>query len=112
MPGRMTIQIEFHMATFEQRQSGRWQAKIRREGRPKLSRTFLTKEEALSWANFVEERMVLNIFNRGDEKFVTPTQQSKIKAINKSKAQSNKIKKYKLSKFLNSILSWKNRIMN
>ena len=42
------------MATFAKRESGRWQARVRRQGMPAISRTFSTKSEALAWAR-VEE---------------------------------------------------------
>ncbi len=42
------------MATFEQRASGYWQAKIRRKGHAPESKTFRTKTEAEAWARQVE----------------------------------------------------------
>lgn len=45
------------MATFEQRESGYWQAKIRRKGWPTQSKTFRTKAEAQEWARSVETEM-------------------------------------------------------
>lgn len=45
------------MATFEQRDSGWWQAKIRVKGHPAQSRTFATKTEAATWAQAVEADM-------------------------------------------------------
>lgn len=42
------------MATFEQRESGYWQAKVRRKGWPKQSKTFRTKVEAEAWARGVD----------------------------------------------------------
>lgn len=42
------------MATLEQRESGWWQAKIRRKGYPQESKTFRTKTEAEAWARSVE----------------------------------------------------------
>lgn len=45
------------MATFEKRASGWWQAKIRREGQPRISKTFPTKTAAEAWARAVESDM-------------------------------------------------------
>lgn len=45
------------MATFEQRDSGYWQAKIRRKKWPKQSKTFRTKAEAEAWAREIETAM-------------------------------------------------------
>jgi len=50
------------MATFEQRESGYWQAKIRRKGYPKLSKSFRTKALAESWARVVEAEMDRGVF--------------------------------------------------
>lgn len=50
------------MATFEQRESGWWQAKIRRKGHATQSRTFEKKWDAESWARDVENRMDRGIF--------------------------------------------------
>ena len=45
------------MATITQRESGRWQAKVRRQGQSPLSRTFKTKADAEAWARkFESER--------------------------------------------------------
>lgn len=45
------------MATFTKRASGRWQAKIRREGWPDQSKTFQTRADAQAWARSVERQM-------------------------------------------------------
>lgn len=45
------------MAVFDQRDSGYWQARIRRKGWPVQSRTFRTKSEAETWARSVEADM-------------------------------------------------------
>jgi len=45
------------MATFDQRDSGYWQAKIRRKGYPAQSKTFRTKAEAEAWARSIESEM-------------------------------------------------------
>lgn len=45
------------MATFEQRDSGWWQAKIRRKGHPVQSKTFETRKEADAWARAIESEM-------------------------------------------------------
>ena len=42
------------MATLVKRDSGRWQAKVRRKGLPPISKTFSTKAEALAWARMEE----------------------------------------------------------
>lgn len=50
------------MATFEQRDSGWWQAKIRRRGYPIQSRTFPKKIDAEAWARGVENAMDRGVF--------------------------------------------------
>lgn len=50
------------MATFEQRNSGHWQAKIRRKGWPKQSKSFRTKAEAEVWARNIESEMDRGVF--------------------------------------------------
>lgn len=48
------------MATYIQRDNGRWQARVRRFGLPTLSRTFDRKKDAETWATHEEAE-----FNRG-----------------------------------------------
>lgn len=50
------------MATFEQRESGFWQAKIRRKGHAVQSRTFEKKVDAEAWARDVESKMDRGVF--------------------------------------------------
>ena len=50
------------MATFEQRESGWWQAKIRRRGHPAQSKTFETRKEAEAWARIIESEMDRGVF--------------------------------------------------
>lgn len=50
------------MATFEQRESGWWQAKIRRKGHKVQSQTFEKKIEAEAWARDIENQMDRGIF--------------------------------------------------
>lgn len=50
------------MATFELRESGWWQAKIRRKGYPPQSRTFPRKGDAEAWAREVESEIDRGIF--------------------------------------------------
>lgn len=50
------------MATFEQRESGWWQAKIRRKGYPRQSRTFQFKVDAEAWARDIENKIDRGIF--------------------------------------------------
>ena len=45
------------MATFEQRESGWWQAKVRRKGHPGQSKTFETRKDAEAWARVIESEM-------------------------------------------------------
>ncbi len=45
------------MARFDQRESGYWQARIRRTGWPAQSKTFRTKVEAEAWARAIETDM-------------------------------------------------------
>lgn len=42
------------MATITRRESGRWQAKVRKAGAPAISRTFRTKADAEAWARKLE----------------------------------------------------------
>lgn len=55
------------MATFEQRDSGYWQAKIRRKNWPNQSKTFRTKVEAEAWARNIESAMDKGIFQSTSE---------------------------------------------
>lgn len=50
------------MATFDQRKSGLWQAKIRRKGQPIQSRTFEKKINAEKWARDAESKMDRSVF--------------------------------------------------
>ncbi len=50
------------MATFEQRASGWWQAKIRRKGYPPQSKTFERKADARAWALDIENKMDRGVF--------------------------------------------------
>lgn len=45
------------MAVFDQRESGYWQARVRRKGWPAQSKTFRTKTDAETWARSVESAM-------------------------------------------------------
>lgn len=50
------------MATFEQRASGYWQAKVRRKGLPVQSKTFERKVDAEAWARDVENKIDRGVF--------------------------------------------------
>lgn len=50
------------MATFELRESGWWQAKVRRKGFPAQSKTFPTKSAAKDWANKIEAKIAEGVF--------------------------------------------------
>lgn len=50
------------MATFERRDSGWWQAKIRRKGYPVQSKTFKTKGAAEEWARGIENEIDRGIY--------------------------------------------------
>jgi integrase len=50
------------MATFELRESGWWQAKVRRKGYPAQSKTFETKSAAKDWAKKIEAKMAEGVF--------------------------------------------------
>lgn len=55
------------MATFEQRKSGWWQAKIRRKGWPVQSKSFRTKVEAETWARGVESEIDRGVFQSSSD---------------------------------------------
>lgn len=55
------------MAAFTQRSSGRWQAKVRREGWPDQSKTFRTKADAEAWARTIEREMDVDSFISRDD---------------------------------------------
>lgn len=55
------------MAVFTQRDSGRWQAKIRRHGWPGQSKTFRTRADAEAWARAVEREMDIGAFIQRDD---------------------------------------------
>ena len=60
------------MAAFTQRDSGRWQAKVRRDGWPVQSKTFRTRADAEAWARTVEREMDVDAFiNRDDAEKTT-----------------------------------------
>lgn len=50
------------MATFEQRESGWWQAKVRRKGHAPKSKTFEKKADAEVWARDIENKMDRGVF--------------------------------------------------
>lgn len=50
------------MATFQQRESGYWQAIIRRKGQPQQSQTFITKSDAEKWARQIENEIDRGVF--------------------------------------------------
>ena len=50
------------VATFEQRNSGWWQAKIRRKGHPAQSKTFQFKADAEAWARDIENKIDRGVF--------------------------------------------------
>lgn len=55
------------MATFQQREGGRWQAKIRRLGGPSQSRTFAKKADAEAWARKIESELERGVWRDTDE---------------------------------------------
>lgn len=60
------------MANFTQRESGKWQAKIRRLGWPAQSKSFQTLEAAQQWARATEREMDIGAFiNRDDAERTT-----------------------------------------
>ncbi|MHB1590769.1 MAG: tyrosine-type recombinase/integrase [Sulfuricella sp.] len=50
------------MATFKQRESGWWQAVIRRKGHPQQSKTYEFFDDAKKWATDVENKMDRGVF--------------------------------------------------
>lgn len=54
------------MAVITKRESGRWQAKVRRLGQPGQSKTFDTKAAAEAWARSVEREMDTDSFIPSD----------------------------------------------
>lgn len=60
------------MASFTQRESGKWQAKVRRDGWPAQSKTFKTKVLAEAWARSIEREMDTDSFiSRNDAERTT-----------------------------------------
>ena len=55
------------MATITQRESGRWQAKVRRQGQSSLSRTCKTKTDAEAWARKLESEQERGIWRDTSE---------------------------------------------
>lgn len=55
------------MAVVTKRENGNWQAKIRRQGMPSLSRTFATKADATRWARSVEREIDTGSFLPSDD---------------------------------------------
>ena len=60
------------MATFVKRKTG-WQAQIRRQGFPRLARTFKTRADAELWAKKPESDMGIGAFIREDDKTTLAT---------------------------------------
>jgi integrase len=54
------------LATFQKRSSGKWQARIRRDGQPPVSKTFATKADAEAWARAQEREMDRGAFIPSD----------------------------------------------
>ena len=59
------------MATFKQRDSGWWQAVIRRKGLPDQSKTFEKKDDAKKWATDIESKMDRGVFTDKSESEAT-----------------------------------------
>lgn len=55
------------MATFQQRDGGRWQAKVRRRGYPVQSQTFAKKTDAEAWARKIESELERGVWRDTDE---------------------------------------------
>lgn len=55
------------MAVITQRDSGKWQAKVRRQGWPTQSKSFRTKADALAWSRAVEREMDVGSFIQRDD---------------------------------------------
>lgn len=55
------------MASFRQRESGYWQAVVRRKGQPDQSKSFRTKVDAEAWARAVENEMDRGVFVSRDK---------------------------------------------
>ena len=81
------------MATFTQRDNGKWQAKIRRRGWPDQSKAFQTLEAAQQWARATERELDIGAFvNRNDAERTTFAQaaQRYIKEILPGKRSGNR----------------------
>ncbi len=95
------------MATFEQRASGWWQAKIRRKGYPVQSRTFEKCSEAEAWARDIEHKMDRGSFvSRAEAESTTLKEaleryQREVTVKKKGKAQEQ----YRIKALLESSLS-------
>ena len=60
------------MAVFQKRENGKWQAKIRRDGWPDVSKTLRTRSDAEAWARATEREMDVGAFiNRNDAERTT-----------------------------------------
>ena len=55
------------MASITQRDSGRWQAKVRRHGQPAISRAFRTRVDAEAWARKLESEQERGIWHDSSE---------------------------------------------
>lgn len=60
--GTLKFRAGAKMATFEQRTSGWWQAKVRRRGLPVQSKTFERKTDAEAWARDIENQIDRGVF--------------------------------------------------
>ncbi len=76
------------MATITKTDSGRWRAIIRRQGWPKVSKTFRVKRDAENWARTTEDEIIRGIFvprSRSEKLTVTQALNRYLKEVTPTK---------------------------
>ena len=80
------------MATITKTKSGRWNAIIRRQGWPKVSKTFRIKRDAENWARTTEDEIIRGIFvprSRSEKLTLTPALNRYLKEVTPTKKTKN-----------------------
>lgn len=90
------------MATVRKLASGKWNAQIRRKGRPALSKSFIAQKDAYIWIRNIESEMDKGIFiNRSSAENTTLAE-----ALNRYREEVPPNKKGRRSRELGRINIW------
>ena len=90
------------MATITKTDSGKWRAIIRRQGWPKVSKTFRVKRDAENWARTTEDEIIRGIFvprSRSEKLTVTQALNRYLKEVTPTKkAKTQKSEHFRAEK--------------